>query len=314
MTAEKSGSRWWFMSGFALVAFFGVYYLAVRTYLGQYVENAALGGAKQVAKPELMDSLENLHTISMTSLAIVIGLVGIVGLIRRSWRIAFASTGTIAVSVLLTEALKKIILTRPNLAPLPIEGDNAHNSFPSGHTTIAMAIIIALLLVTAYRWRGPVMFFSLAWGVSMGAATITAGWHRFSDTLGADLVVLFVAGLATVWLARGGVLEAEPKGLYPLRTVLVAVFAGLATLSLAAGAVILVRSLQIWDVLPQLNAARQAGVAPDLTAHMDPTFQMNMYLASQSLALAFSILSVLWFWGTFHRLSTASPQGKHRLR
>lgn len=311
VTSKQPFVRWWVMSGVAFTLFFVVYFLAVRTYLGQYLENSALWGSKNLPKPQVLESLDDLNTISVTSLAIAIVAVGLVGLFRRSFSVAVASAGTIVASVLTTELLKKVILHRPDIAAIGLVKANDHNSYPSGHTTIGMAVVIGLFLVTAYRWRGPVMFFTLAWGLSIGAATITASWHRLSDTIGADLVVLFFGGLAAIWLSRRGLIEKEPPKLYPLRTILVVFWAAFALLTFVIGMILLVRTLQIWEILPQLEAARAAGVAPNLTAHEDPTFQNNLYLASQSLASAFSTIAMLWFWGTFHRLSTAPAKG-HR--
>lgn len=303
---EKLGARWWWVTGLSLIAFIGVYIFAVRTYLGQYLEDSALLGAKQVDKPEILESLETLHTISVVSLVLVVLAVGTLGLLRHSFRIAFASVSVIVASVLTTEALKKIILPRPDL--VNIYPDAAHNSFPSGHTTIGMAIVIALLLAASYSWRGPVMLLTLFWGVSIGAATITASWHRLSDTIGADFVVLIFGSLAALWLLRGGAIKREPPRLYPLRTVVTVILSVVAVGALVVGGILAVKTVQFWDVIPQLEAARQAGVEPHLTAHEDPQFTYNLFLAAQSLALAFSSLAALWFWATFHRLATAPTQ------
>ena len=299
---EKLGARWWWATALSLLAFVGVYVFAVRTYLGQYLEDSALLGAEQVDKPEVLESLDTLHTISVFSLVLVILAVGVVGLLRRSPRVAFASASVIVASILTTEALKKIILQRPDL--VNIYPDATHNSFPSGHTTIGMVIVIALLLAVSYAWRGPVMLLTLFWGVSIGAATITASWHRLSDTIGADLVVLFFGSLAALWLLKGGAIKREPARSYPLRTVLAVILSVVAVGALVVGAILAIKTVQFWDLLPQLEAARQAGAAPHLTAHEDPQFTYNLFLAAQSLALAFSSLAALWFWATFHRLST----------
>jgi hypothetical protein len=42
------------------------------------------------------------------------------------------------------------------------------------------------------------------WAIGMGVATVTVGWHRPSDTIGSDLIVLLYACLAIVLLARQG--------------------------------------------------------------------------------------------------------------
>jgi membrane-associated phospholipid phosphatase len=81
-------------------------------------------------------------------------------------------------------------------------------SFPSGHTAIAMGVMVGLVLVVPHRWRWPVVAVTAPWAIGMGVATVTVGWHRPSDTIGSDLIALLYASLAVLLLARQGRLQA----------------------------------------------------------------------------------------------------------
>lgn len=300
---SQIGSRWVWMSVLALLFFAATYLLLVRTYLGQYLENAALLGAKENARAsEVADALDNLQIISVVSLGIAFFAFLIVGLIRGSLRLGIAAAGALATSTLLAEVLKRYILSRPDLAP--IYQDNAHNSFPSGHTTIAMAILVSLLLVIAYRWRGLVMLLAMGWAVSVGAATITARWHRLSDTIGGDMIAIGIGAVFALWLLRSGLMEPRNNKVYPLRVAYVVALLGMAFLSLVAGAILIVGTLNNFGVFHEIAA----GNAADLTAHLDPVFNANMFYAAQTLAFGFSALAGLWFWATLHHLGTSAHQ------
>ena len=73
-------------------------------------------------------------------------------------------------------------------------------TFPSGHSTVAMSLALALVLVVPARLRVPVGLAGIAYAVLVGAATLTGAWHRPSDVLGAYLVTLAWASGICVWL------------------------------------------------------------------------------------------------------------------
>jgi hypothetical protein len=83
-------------------------------------------------------------------------------------------------------------------------------SFPSGHVAVAMSVMCALVLVAPYRFRGAVVFLASLWAASVEIAAVTASWHRPSDTIGSDLiVVLYACAAIAVLTRRGWVREAE---------------------------------------------------------------------------------------------------------
>jgi hypothetical protein len=113
-------------------------------------------------------------------------------------------------------------------------------SFPSGHVAVAMSVMCALVMVAPYRFRGAVVFLASLWAASIEVAAVTAAWHRPSDTIGSDLIVVIYACAALAVLARlGWVSEATlrtPTG-RAARGLLVGAYGGAGVLALAVAAV-----------------------------------------------------------------------------
>lgn len=288
-----SANRWaWAAVGSALTVA-AVYVLAVLTPGGQALENAALRGADQVQDGVFSEASQALGQITVITLALATAVIAEVGLFRRRWDLAVAGVAVIVAGQVLTQGLKRFVLPRPEL--IPVTGDFTSNSFPSGHTTIAMTVLFAALIVTSYRWRGVVLFATLAWSVGIGAYTITAKWHRFSDTLGADAIALLCACAASWWLARRGSLV--EYGGQPRRGRI-----AIAVLLAAGGVTTTALGAFLW-VVPALRGTDHTVIdtASDYTA----------YLGAHSLAAGASALTALAFWALWHRTETVLP-ARHR--
>ncbi|MGP9759640.1 phosphatase PAP2 family protein [Corynebacterium sp. AOP12-C2-36] len=263
----------------SLVLLVAVYWLAVLTTTGQELENAALRGADQAPAAESDGAWSALGDITIWTLAIATALVGMIGLLRRKVFLAVVAVSVIVGGQIVTQVLKRFVLPRPDL--VEVSGHYAHNSFPSGHTTIAMTVLVALFLVVPYRWRGVAMFVVMTWAVGIGAYTTTAKWHRFSDTFGADMVALICGAVAALLLLRRGavtVSRSRPK----VRVVYVVAMAVVGAFSLAVGTFI--------------------GVASGIQDLRDPIIEWNLYLTANSLATGCSVLSALAYWATWRRL------------
>jgi len=187
--------------GVCLVLLVLVYFVAVRTGVGQRFENAVWLGAGQTAVQRPAQAVSALNLIGRWTGIAAVAVVFLIGVLRRRVLLAFAAVLLVGASVGTSEVLKSW-LRRPNLVPGWQE--SAGNSFPSGHTTIAMAVMFALILVVPYRLRGLIAFCTAALATEIGALTIVARWHRPSDTLGADLVVLCCASVVILLLAALG--------------------------------------------------------------------------------------------------------------
>lgn len=281
----RARHRWLAVAVAATLFGAAVYLLAVRTGLGQALENAALRGGDQVDPDLHRVAREQFHTITVTSQVAAALLVGLIGLLRRQLWLAVAGMAVIFGGQAVTQLLKYHLLTRPEL----VSGHGGHieNTLPSGHTTAAMSLLFAVLIVMPYRFRGIAMFFTLTWAVGIGAYTVIIGAHRLSDTLAADAVALVVACTASLFLARSGRIRAvvSPSAArYTLRTVFVVIVGVVGVGSLA------------WGGLQVVQAA---------AAHVsDRPVEWDLFLGSQWLAAAGSIGSALLFWWTWRRLET----------
>jgi membrane-associated phospholipid phosphatase len=275
--------RWLIVALVCAVVAVAVYFLAVWTVPGQELENAALRGADEAAVRDQVVADEGLGRITVYSLAVAVVLVAVAGLVRRRPGLAVAGVGVIVAGQVVTQVLKRFVLPRPQLVPLT--GHYAGNSLPSGHTTIAMTVLFAALIVVPYRWRGVALFFLLSWAVGIGAYTVTAKWHRLSDTLTADAIALALACLASWWLARRGAVHRH-EGKRRIPRVVVVTFAALGGLVfLALGAVLIGAALS------------QGGYEETLR---DNTYVV--YLAASSFASAGSVAAALVFLATWRRL------------
>jgi hypothetical protein len=282
-TTTMPAGRWLHVALGSAIAAVLVYVLAVLTPIGQELENAALRGADQVSAHEAGTANSNLDQITVYSLAIAVVLIAAIGLLRRRWDLALAAVGVIVAGQVVTQGLKRYVLPRPPLVHLT--GHYADNTLPSGHTTIAMTVLFAALIVVPYRWRGVALFFVLSWAVGIGSYTVTAKWHRLSDTLAADAIALALGCLASWWLAwRGLVHRHEGKRRIP--RILIVTFTAI------VGALFLLFGV-FFTVVPLARYGLD-GVLRDDT--------WIVYLAAQSLASVGSIATALIFLGTWRRL------------
>ncbi|MET8088437.1 phosphatase PAP2 family protein [Micromonospora sp. NPDC005237] len=182
--------------------------LFVWTDRGQWIDGLLLPRAERGGGYEQPSDLFGPATVVLrhfgrpTLLAALLGGVLVVGLLGRRLLAGVVGVGMVLCAVAAAGAVKAA-LPRPDFA---IEGSTTHNSFPSGHVAVATALVLAYLLVLpgwARRW----LVVPGAAGVSViGAATMIAGWHRFSDVLGGVLlsVALFCLAAATLTIRRGG--------------------------------------------------------------------------------------------------------------
>lgn len=282
-TGPVSAARWVVLAFGSLVVLIGVYWAAVRTYSGQRVENGALRGSYQVNADEVTAADDALATFTVTSLAVAVAVLAAIGWVRGGFRLAAVAVAVVGGAAVLTQLLKGYVLTRPDLVDAPPQW--LHNSFPSGHTTVAMSVACAALLVVSWKWRTLAMIVVLSWTLGVGAYTVIARWHRLSDTLGADAIAVLAVSLGAAYLARcGQVQRVAPERSAPVRTVLVV----LVTLySVGMGVVGVFVGLAGWRQEPGSETA-----------------DFNLYLAAQTLASVGSILAVLLAWWSWHRLET----------
>lgn len=172
----------------------GVLYLVmVQTVAGQRLDQAAVLHAD--ADPLLTnDIVEVLNELTIGVGAVVLVACMAVALVRGRIAHAIAAAVLVGGANVTTQALKHGLLTRPDL------GYDTMNSLPSGHTTLAASLALALLLVSPRISRGLLVLAGSVAASLVGAGTVVAGWHRPSDVLAALGVCLAWAGLVSLWL------------------------------------------------------------------------------------------------------------------
>ncbi|NQV05223.1 phosphatase PAP2 family protein [bacterium] len=187
----------------ALAGVFGgalvfVYALFVHTEIGQRVDNAALLGRAAVPEGLIEDAWTMLDTISILSLVLAGMMVAVIGIARRRPVLAAAAGAVLLGSNVTTQVLKRAILTRPELLD---DGVKAYNTLPSGHATVALSVVAALVLVAPRHRRSMVALVGTGYSAMIGVATVVAGWHRPSDAVTAWLVVGMWTSMAAAVLA-----------------------------------------------------------------------------------------------------------------
>jgi membrane-associated phospholipid phosphatase len=263
-----------------------VYVIAVRTSWGQRIDDAALDG--RTTRANVLHATDRvLNTISVASLALGSAMIMVVAVVRRRPHLAVTAGIVILGANITTQGMKRYLLSRPDLVGRP-DALGLTNSFPSGHSTVAMSLAAALVLVVPARARLLAAFGGLAYATLVGAGTVTAGWHRPSDVLGAYFVVMVWAGLAAALLiGTEGALPTPPPRLVARVPSLSPFFGGvgigllLGALFGVAGTLVAAREQQLDAV--ELGAAYAASIA--VIAGVALVLLMALYSLLRDLSL-----------------------------
>lgn len=217
---------------------------AVGTARGQRLDQLILSAAQNDHGPITQVIFPALNTVTVPVVLLLLALAAVFALVRRRPSLLLQILVIVAGANLTVQVVKSFVVDRTALAA---DIDVTPNSFPSGHTALAISVALALILVCPARIRGLVAILGTAWVAAAGVGTIAGGWHRPSDVLGALLVtgawtflLLAVdAALALARTPRGPEGLAHPRdaragrGAGPLLAVLgaVAVAAGMVVLA-----------------------------------------------------------------------------------
>lgn len=184
-----------------------VYLLVVQTRWGQELDERTLLGSDIISNLRAAQADRFLRIVSIGTLALAMALVAAVAFLRGRPQLALIAAGSVVAAVTVTELLKLVILQRPELITTMLNGGD--NSYPSGHTTVGMAVCVAALLVVPARLRPITALGTGLIGGAFGVAVVAAGWHRPSDAVGAYLVCVCTGALAAAVINRHP--DAEPR-------------------------------------------------------------------------------------------------------
>lgn len=219
----------------SVVAFVAVWYVFIRTNDGRRFENF-VWDSRRVMDPRIRRTQNDaLNLVTEVTLGVGLVVILLLGVVRRTWFVAFVTCVGIGGATVSTQVLKRIVINRP-----PTIGELARisaNSFPSGHATICTAVALGALLMTGQHWRRLAMVLAAVWVAFQCTGVVTSGWHRPSDTLAGYAVALaWMASAVWVLAATGQVSPQRPRPLTSARTrSLILGVAGLSVLGLLVG-------------------------------------------------------------------------------
>ncbi|WP_286218599.1 phosphatase PAP2 family protein [Paraoerskovia sediminicola] len=190
----------------SLVLVWVTWRLLVDTYAGQRLDQMAFDGATY-GQGRLWSFAEPvLDVVSVTFVVAGLGAAMVVALIRRRWGLAVQVAVLVGGANVTTQLLKHQVFHRDNL----IGGFTYENALPSGHTTVAASVAVALLIAVPRGARPLVALLGAAYTVAMGVSTLVAQWHRPSDAIAAALVVLAWGCVVLAFTPRSG-LDPAPE-------------------------------------------------------------------------------------------------------
>lgn len=187
------------------IAFVATYFVFVRTYVGQVVDERAFMGAS--------DQHDAIHRISGAVLGNVpivavgggIVLTILIGAITRRPRQIVVALGVGVIATIAAELAKHVFLTRAETGATDLLG----NSFPSGHATVAASAAFAVFLVSPPRRRTLAAVLGSAFAVLTGVFLVIDQWHRPSDVVAAFMLVAACGCIGGLVLLLWGVPPVE---------------------------------------------------------------------------------------------------------
>ncbi|MDG4829082.1 phosphatase PAP2 family protein [Solwaraspora sp. WMMD1047] len=208
MTRTVGQAGWRLVAGLALVAignaagFALVYWLTVRTTPGRRFGDRTMRGAG-LSQPQLSEGVDRvLDVVSVASLFGAVAAVAVIALLRLLRLRGLAAVGLLVAANLATQVLKHV-LPRPDLGLREIT-PATWNSLPSGHSTAAFSVVVAVLFVVPARVRMVTAVIGVGYVSATAVATISAGWHRAGDSLAAFLLVAALTAVAGIVVATIG--------------------------------------------------------------------------------------------------------------
>ena len=175
-------------------------HVALTTTYGQVLDTILMEGTMRSASQ--YEAFSTLIT-GIVSVPVLVGvgiIVAIVAVARRRPTLAGRALGAVVGANITTQILKDYILTRPILGVTT----GAGNSLPSGHTTVAVTLSLALIVVAPQWFRSPAAWIGWAWTSLMGVSVMMEGWHRPSDVITAALI-------AGAWALTLSPIERRPR-------------------------------------------------------------------------------------------------------
>ena len=126
----------------------------MHTVPGRLVDGRSLRGALLTESPAAALLERVLDLISVNALLVAVAGILAIALVRGRWAAGLGALAVLASANVSTQVLKQAILVRADLG-LDERTPATLNSLPSGHVTVAVSAVVALVLVLPARLRGP---------------------------------------------------------------------------------------------------------------------------------------------------------------
>lgn len=240
-----------------IAAGFGIWWVCVFTEDGQSYDELVWKNLSTNV-PGAVGSLMSLVAQSWLVIAIscLLAVIGVVSaLVRRRWWLV----GQIVVFAAVCLAVTRIkgVLPRPFI----INTDSpAANSAPSGHTMLAAACAVILLLAVPRVARALAGIIGVIWSWAVGVSVIYGQWHRPSDVA---MSILLVAGLALIVLVFTRTSGMDEPG-SRVSSVSVQI---VGSVLITGGLLLLAYSAYvIWQVVPGLNISASWAVSGSIVS------------------------------------------------
>jgi membrane-associated phospholipid phosphatase len=185
----------------ALAATWVVAFLSGR---GHWADAATLQGFMGLLSPHVAAVAHHVGTlVNPEPFVVLAAVVTIVALLRHRPRTALV-VPLILLGANVTSQLLKPALARPRFADALGADQIAAASWPSGHATAAMALVLCAVLVVSPRWRPAVAAVGAAFAVAVAYSILTLAWHFPSDILAGFLVAALwtCLGVGALWAAN----------------------------------------------------------------------------------------------------------------
>lgn len=175
---------------------------------------------------------DGLALVSVGSVALSLAACVTLAALRWRFDLALGALVVIGGANLSTQILKYEVFA-------PFDLGDSPNGLPSGHTTVALSIALAAVIVAPPAWRWTVAVGVTATAVLVGVATVLGRWHHPSHVIAATFVCL-------LWAAVGLLVAAFARHRPPSNLA-----SGSIHLASLAGAALVGALLASWGVRPE---------------------------------------------------------------
>jgi len=186
------------VAGLCLVALALTWVVTALVPAGQFKDAVALHDFTLLRHTDARTVGRTLLALLEAPLYIAWGVAVIaVALVRERRRTALAAAAVLTLTPLTAEALKPL-LAHPHTRIGAINVGPA--SWPSGHSSAALALVLCAVLVAPAGRRAIVAALGAGFAVAVGCSLLILAWHMPSDVLGGYLVALLWTALAVAAL------------------------------------------------------------------------------------------------------------------